>query len=82
MYMKGLKRLHLSLCSATRRAKPITLEILRKLYLHLSLDTCGLREWRTIWRVHLAFFCLLRWDDVVRLKVFIIPFPVPAFSNS
>jgi len=31
----------------------------------------SLRIWRTIWRVNVMFRCLLRWDDMYRLKVII-----------
>lgn len=69
MYMKGLKRRHVELGTQTRRAKPLTKEILHQLNDYLSSRVSTLREWRTIWRINLAFYGLLRWDDVMRLKV-------------
>jgi len=69
MYLKGLKRQHLTITGPASRAKPMTVEILKKLYNYLNESPRSLRIWRTIWRIHLAFFCLLRWDDVCRLTV-------------
>lgn len=69
MFLKGLKRQHLTISGPASRAKPMTVEILKKLYDYLNESPRSLRIWRTIWRIHLAFYCLLRWDDVCRLTV-------------
>jgi hypothetical protein len=69
MYMKGLKREKLTLAAPVKRAKPMTTEILGKLIDYLRAAPRGLRIWRTVWRMNLAFYCLLRWDDVQRLEV-------------
>jgi len=29
----------------------------------------SIRVWRTVWRVNVMFRCLLRWDDIHRLRV-------------
>ncbi len=70
MYMKGLKRQHLTLSAPVARAKPITIDHLKALIDHLAdAPRPGLRIWRTVWRMNVAFYCMLRWDDVCRLKV-------------
>jgi hypothetical protein len=72
MYMKGLKREKLTLSAPVKRAKPMTSEILGLLIDYLHAEPRGLRIWRTVWRMNLAFYCLLRWDDVQRLEVFAV----------
>lgn len=69
MYMKGLKRCQAEKNSQVRRAKPLTKIVLRQMNEYLWSGSRTLREWRTVWRVNLAFYGLLRWDDVKRLKV-------------
>ena len=69
MYLKGLKRRQVELHTQVRRAKPLTKTHLRLLNEYLWAHERSLREWRTIWRINLAFYSLLRWDDVMRLKV-------------
>jgi len=73
MYLKAVKRQHLS--NQPKRAVPMTLQVLFRLNAYLYSDDRSLRIWRTIWRINLMFRCLLRWDDVYRLKVF------PLLSN-
>ncbi len=67
MFMRGLKRN--GVAKKIRQAKPMTKEILKKLNDFLLSAPRSLRYWRTIWRINLAFMCLLRWDDVCRLRV-------------
>lgn len=69
MYLRGLKRCHLEDGPGTRRAKPLTKANLKLLNKFLRSGSRSLRYWRTIWRINLCFYCLLRWDDVCRLKV-------------
>ncbi len=71
MYLKGLKRKNVEKRLVTRRAKPLTKEILKKMIdlLYSREKEHSLRVWRTVWRVNLAFYALLRWDDVCRLRV-------------
>ena len=69
MYLKGLKRRHIEVSAPVRRAKPLTKDLLHRLTSYLLARQGTLREWRTVWRINLAFSCLLRWDDVMRLKV-------------
>jgi hypothetical protein len=69
MYIKGLKRERLTLSAPVKRAKPMTTAILHQMIAHLNAEERGLRVWRTVWRANLAFYCLLRWDDVMRLQV-------------
>ena len=69
MYLKGLKRRQLHLGGPVHRAKPLTKDQLAQLNDYLISGERSLREWRTIWRINLAFYCLLRWDDVCRLLV-------------
>jgi len=66
MYMKGLKRVQ-SL-KPVKRAKPMTVAILKKAIKSLNSES-NLISWRTIWRMCIAFFGFLRWDDISRLKV-------------
>ncbi len=65
----GLKRHTIETRPPVRRAKPLSRQDLKKLNEFLLSGPRTLRQWRTIWRVNLAFFCLLRWDDVRRLEV-------------
>ncbi len=69
MYMRGLKRYDLLCQPGTRQAKPITKELLSRMNAYLTANPPTLRIWRTVWRVNLSFYALLRWDDVCRLKV-------------
>jgi len=69
MFMKSLKRRALENNPGVRRARPMTKDILTTLNTFLFSAYRTLRQWRTIWRINLAFYCLLRWDDVCRLKV-------------
>lgn len=69
MYLRGLKRRLLESGTDTRRAKPLLKDDLKLLNDHLHSESRSLRTWRTVWRINLAFYCLLRWDDVCRLKV-------------
>ncbi len=73
MYMRGLKRYDLICQPTTRQAKPVTKDLLRRMNSPLAIGPATLRVWRTVWRINLAFYGLLRWDDVCRLKV-----PLPA----
>jgi hypothetical protein len=65
----GLKRQSLERGTETCVAKPMTRDILSKINDFILSGSRSLRQWRTAWRINLAFFCLLRWDDVSRLKV-------------
>jgi hypothetical protein len=47
----------------------MTKEVLASLIEYLYAEPRSLRVWRTVWRVNLAFYALLRWDDVCRLQV-------------
>ncbi len=76
MYMKGLKRRQIENSAQVRRAKPLTKTLLHRLNEYLGARDPSLREWRTIWRVNLAFYGLLRWDDVSRLKVLYALYPM------
>jgi len=67
MYLRGVKRK--SLENQPKRAVPMTRQILARLNAYLYSGDRSLRIWRTIWRINLMFRCLLRWDDVYRLKV-------------
>ncbi len=69
MYLKGLKRRQLDIGGPVHRAKPLTKGQLSQLNGYLLSGERSLREWRTILRINLAFYCLLRWDDVCRLLV-------------
>lgn len=66
MFMKGLKRRDAN--KTVRRAKPLTMAMLKKAMTSLSKKS-GLMAWRTIWRMCIGFTCFLRWDDIRRLKV-------------
>ncbi len=63
LYMKGLKRRNLNV--PVKRAKPMTPEILKDLR-GLLEKTPTLVNWRTIWRAHMEFGLLLRFDDIKR----------------
>ncbi len=66
----GLKRHALETGPETRVARPMTRDIMAKINDFIFAAPRTLRQWRTVWRINLAFFCLLRWDDVCRLQVF------------
>jgi hypothetical protein len=65
MFMKGLKRINAKE-KTVKRSRPMTLEILEEAA-SLLVDHEDLRTWRTVWRMHVSFFCFLRWDDLKRL---------------
>jgi hypothetical protein len=67
MFMKGLKRV--DSVKPTRRARPLTLQMLQQMIQLLETDD-SLLTWRTVWRAVITFTTFLRWDDVKRLKVF------------
>lgn len=69
MFMKSLKRRELQACKRPKQASPMTREILRQLNSLVRKPRCSLRIWRNVWRINVAFYGLLRWDDVRRLKV-------------
>jgi hypothetical protein len=69
MYLKGLKRAELNAQQCPKQARPMTKEVLAQLIAHLNDTTPSLRMWRTVWRLNIAFYGLLRWDDVKRLQV-------------
>lgn len=69
MYMRALKRCHVSRPQGVKRAQPLMLPDLDILGGYLHARPRSLRIWRTIWRVHLMFYCLLRWSDVATLEV-------------
>lgn len=71
MYMKGLRRCQLERSAQVRRAKPLTKSVLHQLNQYLQAGPRTLRDWRTVWRINLAFYGLLCWDDVMRLKVLV-----------
>ena len=65
MFMKGLKRRNLT--KVVKRALPMTPAILsdmRKLLLPERQPS--LTTWRTVWRAHIEFGLMLRFDDVKR----------------
>jgi len=66
MMMRGIKRQE-SLDVPVRRVKPLTVQILSEALTLLTDDS--LVTWRTVWRMHITFFCFLRFDDLKRLKV-------------
>jgi hypothetical protein len=72
MYLKGRLRKEKEKGKTCKRAKPMTQAILRKLNRYVYDQTPSLRVWRTVWRVNVAFYGLLRWDDLRRLKVHLI----------
>ncbi len=66
MYMKGLKRRNLS--KPVKRAAPMTIDVLKDMRRLLEPENNpNLVVWRTVWRAHLEFGLMLRWDDVKRL---------------
>jgi hypothetical protein len=70
MFMRGLKRKSITDNPPVQRAKILTKEDLCRVNdFLLSRENPSLRQWRTVWRMNLAFMCLLRWDDVCRLRV-------------
>lgn len=66
MYLRGLKRRQLETGSSIRRAKPLTKENMMCVVDYLMTGDRSLRDWRTVWRMNLAFY---GWDDVSRLLV-------------
>jgi len=70
-FMRGLKRVELeNLPPRVTRAKPMTPEVLLKLAnLVQNTPDLSLKTWRTIWRIFVCYYCLLRWDDVKKLKM-------------
>lgn len=66
MYMKGLKRVN-ARDRTVKRAKPINIQILNEAVEFLETKPDCLKTWRTVWRMHVSFFCFLRWDDLRRL---------------
>lgn len=67
MFLKGLKRCHFEVATGT---KPLTKTILDQLNDYLcDRQTPLLREFRTIWRINLAFYGVLHWKQVMGLKV-------------
>jgi len=66
MMMRGIKRQE-SLDVPVKRVKPLTVKILSETL--PLLENASLVTWRTIWRMHICFFCFLRFDDLKRLKV-------------
>jgi len=69
MYMRALKRRHLTRPQGVKRAAPLMRPDLDLLGEHLLESPRTLRVWRTVWRVNLMFYCLLRWSDVAPLEV-------------
>ena len=69
MYMRGVRRAEKNAQKSSKRAKPVTQELLRRLNEFIYNGKPTLRMWRTVWRMNVAFYCLLRWDDVKRLEV-------------
>ena len=67
LYMKGLKRRNLQV--PVKRATPMTPEILADLRKLLDKKQNSLVIWRTVWRVHIQFGLLLRFDDIRRFVV-------------
>jgi len=68
MFMRGLKRIELENApQPVSRAKALTPEVLLKLAT-LSEQPLSLRNMRTLWRIFVCYFCLLRWDDVKKLR--------------
>lgn len=65
MYMKGLKRQNVE--KPVKQAKPMTTDILQDLRKLLKDDKHpNLVTWRTVWRAHLEFGLMLRFDDLKR----------------
>lgn len=73
MYMKALKRRHVLRPEGTKRAEPLLRPEIDSLGEFVLNQTQPLRIWRTVWRIHLMFYCMLRWSDVAPLKV---PIPI------
>jgi len=65
MYMKGLKRRKIN--GPVKRALAMSKEILRDMRKKLRQDNVNLVTWRTVWRAHVEFALMLRFDDVKRL---------------
>ncbi len=82
MYMRGLKRYDIHIHPTVRQAKPITKDILNRLNVLLAGSSASLRIWRTVWRINAAFYTLLRWDDISRLQVCSITFPIAKFFHN
>jgi len=64
MYMRGLKRNNLG--KPIKQALPMTVAILKALR-DLLTPAASLVTWRTVWRAHVEFLLILRFDDVKRL---------------
>lgn len=69
MYMKGLKRRNINV--PVKQAVPMTIEVLSDLRQLLDVDP-RLVTWRTVWRAHIEFVLLLRFDDVKRFVAHIV----------
>jgi len=68
IFMRGLKRMELEKePPSITRAKPMTPEVLLKL-VALVDDGISLKNFRTVWRIFICYYCLLRWDDVRKLN--------------
>lgn len=65
MYMKGLKRRKIN--EPVKRALAMSKEILRDMRKKLRQEPVNLVTWRTVWRAHIEFALMLRFDDVKRL---------------
>lgn len=65
MYMKGLKRRHIN--TPVNRALAMSKEILSAMRNLLKSGAANLVLWRTVWRAHVEFALMLRFDDVKRL---------------
>lgn len=66
LFMKGIKREGMS--KPIRQATPFTPEILAATRTVLTRKAT-LVQWRTVWRMHMEFALMLRFDDLRRLKV-------------
>lgn len=65
MYLKGLKRRGLK--QPVKRATPMTTDILADLRLLVAPEKHpNLVTWRTVWRIHVEFGLMLRFDDIKR----------------
>lgn len=65
LYMKGLKRRNLG--KTVNQATPMTTVILADLRKLLSAQQQpNLVTWRTVWRAHVEFGLMLRFDDIRR----------------
>lgn len=68
MFMKGLKRLERERNpQRVTRARPLTPEILSKVRVYLE-NNQSLRNIRTVWRIFVCYYCMLRWDDISKLR--------------